>query len=286
MSNFDFDFDIPTNQGGGNVPPRRPLPKKNTETFNQEPQGFPNTNEDTESQENNEPINSWEINEGGNGNNNHSPEDIFSDFGDSNNQGNWNKGKKENNNNNSNANNNFQGNQGGQDERYSTPQVGVNKNLLTVAGVIGLIVIISLGLKIGTAKFKDYRQNRENRIRLYNSQVTQSADVFVYTEGDSSTVSGKKGDLTSPKINKKGNNNTMVISDIAKFTKFVSEDNRTGLNLILDEYGEYNIFIPHMIYETLESKGYLIVDLEIVDKKITYIYISEKQENFEKILDN
>ena len=280
MSNFDFD--IPTNQGGGNVPPRRPLPKKNTETFNQEPQGFPNTNEDTESQENNEPINSWEINEGGSGNDHQPPEDIFSDFGDSNNQNNVNSGKKANKESND---NDFQDNIGGQDDRYNTPNVGVNRNLLTVAGVIGLIIIVSLGLKIGTSKIKEYRQDRENRIRLNNSQVTKSSDVFVYT-GDGSSTTGENENITSPKISKKGNNTTMVISDIAKFTKFVNEDNRTGLKLVLDEYGEYDIFIPYMIYETLDSKGYLIVDLEIVDKKITYIYISEKQENFEKILDN
>ena len=84
----------------------------------------------------------------------------------------------------------------------------------------------------------------------------------------------------------KGNKNLIIVSDIAKYTKITNQDNRTGLKLNLDDYGEYTIFIPHMVYTTLDPKGYLIVDLEIVDNKVTYVYISEKQENFEKILDN
>lgn len=162
------------------------------------------------------------------------------------------------------------------DNPHPTPEFQVNGNVLTVAGVVGLIIVLSLVISLSVKKYRKYRDDKEYRIKSnYNQRVAEEQDNISYEEVNDNNWF--KAGLSE---------GTEVVTKIAKYIKVVQEDGRTSLKVSIDNYGEYVIYVPNLMFETLEDEGYIIVDLEIVKNDVGYVCISEKQENFKNILEN
>ena len=150
------------------------------------------------------------------------------------------------------------------------------------AGALVLLVFIGIfvykGLSSGNAK-------RQNELESFIKQQPSGGYVdMTSTEPYVEPTPETQEDYSEPEISTKTGAKVNYITEIARYTRQTDGDNRTYLNLTIEGYGEYKVHIPYYEYEKLDKGGYVLVDMELVKDKVTFVYISNKQENLKDLL--
>lgn len=173
-----------------------------------------------------------------------------------------------------------------------TEQIGntvANSKVLSLAGVVILVVFIVMTWRFISGKKQIEFQENE---AFYNANP--NGGYIDNTGNKESLLSG----LTSEEVEYAEDNteeeydenafymeaNTNMETKIASYKKEIASDGRTCIKATLDEKTHYLIHIPLYRYQEIDDEGHILVDVEYTKDKPTFLYISNKQENLNKIL--
>ena len=175
-------------------------------------------------------------------------------------------------------------------EEYEEPEYEEETEIpksggLKFAGVIFICLIVAMVFIL----FKYNKTKSEMELSNY-LKANPSGGYVDATNIDSDIKTIDSGENTELVGNSEGDSQGMaelqlsgkskVVTAVAKYEKMLNTDGRTELKLEVEDYGNYEIYIPHGVYSKLKNKGYVIVDVETVGEKVTYVYISQKNEKF------
>lgn len=144
---------------------------------------------------------------------------------------------------------------------------------LKVAGILLILLMIFIGYKSVTGISKKKNKELENLLRMNPTGGYYTSNPSNSTNSEDEGGEVGVGDVAG------------LETEIMRYEKKISLDGRPMLTLESETYGIFDIFIPHHKYTSLEQKGYLLVDAEVINGKVTFLYISNKQDNLNKLLD-
>ena len=151
---------------------------------------------------------------------------------------------------------------------------GILSTGIKLAGVLAILLMIFIGIKSITNI--NYKKNKEleNFVKMNpTGGYYESTPGDVFAENQGNTEGGLGGIDTST-----------LETEIMKYTKKTALDNRPMLTLESDNYGTFDIYIPYQKYTEMDNKGFILVDAEVVNGKVTFLYISSKQDNLNELL--
>lgn len=146
---------------------------------------------------------------------------------------------------------------------------------IKVAGILLILLMIFIGYKSVTNISKKKGKDLENILRMNPTGG--------YYEGNNSSSPSNSTSIETEGVDVVDIAN--LETEIMRYERKLSLDGRPMLALESEVYGIYDIYIPHYKYTSLDNKGFLLVDAEVVNGKITFLYISDKQDNLNKLLD-
>ena len=170
---------------------------------------------------------------------------------------------------------------------HEVPKIeGMPKNAggayIKFTGVLVLIVIVVLGYR----GFKS--AGNKNKAELERFVKSNPTGGYIDRKGQGEIVSNTNTNTNTntnePEFDLYGDSTLKTV--IGKYEKALGEDGRTLIVVNLDDYGEYKIYIPYLKYKDLDEKGYMLVDVELVNDKPSFLYMSSKQENLLDMLNN
>ena len=175
------------------------------------------------------------------------------------------------------------GEQEGYEQGYGGGGSALLATGLKLAGILMIALILFIGFQwVKGRKDKNFNEV-EQIIKMYPTGGVrdESNKIKGYTPktGNEQGQSTNESDLVDETL-------TGVITEIMKYTKGVAIDGRTLVSLESETYGYYEIYVPHSRYITLDEKGFLLVDVELVNDEVKFLYISNKQDNLNQLLNN
>ena len=153
----------------------------------------------------------------------------------------------------------------------------------------GVIVLVFLGFFLFRGVRSVERKNRAELEAFVKTNPTGGyIDNTVTTQSKEVLPNETNASTESPTLDQQimEDSKASLKTEIGKYEKYTDDRGRTAIKVVLDNYGEYDIYIPYLKYKDLEPKGYMLVDIELVNDKPTFLYMSSKQENLLDMLNN
>lgn len=152
-----------------------------------------------------------------------------------------------------------------------------NRFGLKIAGILFIALVIFIAVQSVLHVKNAKREELEEQLSL-----NPTGGVYVNAVDGTTTSNGDTASEGVPQVELAYD--STFSTEIMEYTKSINDQGRTYLTVKNDDLGVFDIYIPNYKYAELDSKGYVLVDVEKVGSKVTFLYISSKQEDLKQLL--